>query len=80
VPPFRILTPHGTAVNMCGMPVSNLGALRVVDRKKWERVVRAALAAHPGRTEAAHELGVSTRTLSNWTRELGSENKSFERT
>lgn len=46
-----------------------LAALRVARRAEWEVRVRAALGG--GRAAAARALGVSTRTVGRWAKELG---------
>lgn len=54
--------------------ISELGAARIHDRIRWERLVRAALRRHgEDRVSAAVDLGVSLRVLRRWVRELGFE-------
>lgn len=53
------------------MTLTDLGALRHLDRAKWERKIRAALTKTAGDvTAAATELGVHRRTLTRWLAEL----------
>lgn len=50
-------------------------ALRIADRPKWEKKVKAAL-RHGTYAEAARELGCCERLVSEWARELGAERPS----
>lgn len=51
--------------------ITELGALRVVDPKKWESTIRRAMREAEGHTVTAAEiLGVSRRQLQRWLAEL----------
>lgn len=50
--------------------ITRLGALRVADRKKWEREIRAAMRNTATIQDAADALGVSKRQLQRWLDEL----------
>jgi hypothetical protein len=53
------------------MTISDLGVLRVSDRRMWKRVLRNAMAEHQGRIpEAAATLGVSVPTMHRWLKEI----------
>jgi hypothetical protein len=53
------------------MTISDLGLLRVRDRRMWKRTIRNAMAEHQGRIpEAAATLGVSIPTMHRWLAEI----------
>lgn len=53
------------------MSISEMGAMRVAKPKEWERRVRYVMRWFRDMETGANHLGVSTRTLRRWARELG---------
>lgn len=53
------------------MTISDLGVLRVTDRKTWKKILKTAMVEHHGRIpEAAATLGVSVPTMHRWLKEV----------
>lgn len=49
------------------MPLSQMGALKVLDREKWAKKIRSAMSAAGGRIpDAAEAIGVGVRQLFRW--------------